>query len=338
VATTGVEEKIASAVMDKVDKFHVPLAVAAQCNMQRLFALLSSSVTRKAKDVAQGSALKTSAANTVVVAPDDDDEQTKEVDTAVRAQPAQQAKGRRVYWDDVVGTAPRDKATGTTRLQQQQEQAVEKISLQDARSTPVPPTGQPGFTPILQRWNKDVRRGDTMKGKAKTVWQQARSHTPVYEIQGLMPRWHVCRARVALLNRYGDPIHMEAVVDSGASNSVISVDAVRKLDRLDHIGNTAATFVTADGARGKARGLLKGLWVATDDLALSVDAYISGARNYTILLGTDFLGPIKATLCYDTTRLLYTNDSGERSSIPIIFTQGEEHSMVDRWGRYLFDP
>jgi hypothetical protein len=131
---------------------------------------------------------------------------------------------------------------------------------------------------------------------------------------------------------------VEAVVDSGASNSVISVDAVRKLDRLDHISGMAATFVTADGARGKARGLLKGLWVATDDPALSVDAYISGARNYTILLGTDFLGPIKAALCYNSTRLLYTNDSGQRSSIPIIFTQGEERYMVDRWVRYLVEP
>lgn len=132
-------------------------------------------------------------------------------------------------------------------------------------------------------------------------------------------RLQVCRANVKLTNAYGEAVPVVAVIDSGASHTVIPYDTLRKLDLVGAMEETPVTFVNADGNRGRAAGVVRGLQVALDDMIMTVDAFVSKALNYGILLGTDFLYPIRATLCYDKRRLEYTNDAAQRSSIPIYF-------------------
>lgn len=133
------------------------------------------------------------------------------------------------------------------------------------------------------------------------------------------PRLQVCKAMVHLTNAYGDRVPVVAVVDSGASHTVIPYDTVRKLDLIGAMEDTPVSFINADGNRGRAAGVVRGLKVSLGDMTMCVDAFVSRALNYGILLGTDFLYPIRATLCYDKRRLEYTNDAMQRSSVPIYF-------------------
>ncbi len=134
-----------------------------------------------------------------------------------------------------------------------------------------------------------------------------------------VPRLQVCKTVVKLTNAYGEQMPVTAVIDSGASNTVIPYDTLRKLDLTGSMEETPVTFVNADGNRGQAAGRIRGLQVSLGDMTITLDAFVSRALNYNLLLGTDFLYPVRATLCYDRRQMEYTNDMGRRNTIPINF-------------------
>lgn len=109
-------------------------------------------------------------------------------------------------------------------------------------------------------------------------------------------------------------------IRSGASNTVISRLCLRKLGLLGWVQETSAIFVNVDGFRGKANGVIRGLILATPDMRTTVDAYVSDALNYSVLLGTDFLFSAQASLCYATQWMYYLVDDNSRSSIPSLST------------------
>ncbi|KXZ42390.1 hypothetical protein GPECTOR_153g63 [Gonium pectorale] len=126
-----------------------------------------------------------------------------------------------------------------------------------------------------------------------------------------------------LHNAQGEPIPVHAVVNSGASHSVVTRDTLRRLDLLGAVEESnIPTFLNADGNRGRAAGRIRGLQVSTGDMTTLLDPYVSNALNYQILLGTDFLYPIRASISYGSNRLEYDNDSDQRGSIPIHFLRG----------------
>ncbi|PNH07731.1 Retrovirus-related Pol polyprotein from transposon [Tetrabaena socialis] len=133
--------------------------------------------------------------------------------------------------------------------------------------------------------------------------------------------WQVCKADIWLANAEGDFAPTRGVVDSGVSNTVVTRDTLRKLDLLGEVEGTSVSFITADGAKGKAAGRVEGLQISLGDVVVSLDAYVSNATNYGILLGADFLAPLKADIRYSDNCLVYNNDYGGRSAIPITFTR-----------------
>ncbi|KXZ41351.1 hypothetical protein GPECTOR_528g523 [Gonium pectorale] len=159
------------------------------------------------------------------------------------------------------------------------------------------------------------------------AWKGGRP-TPAYQMVPIAaPKFQVTRASVLVANAVGDFEPVQAVVDSGASHSVISRMTLRKLGLLDSIETTSVTFLNADGRRAPAAGVVRGLLVSTGDMAIMMDVYVSNATNYGILLGTDFMHPIGADLDFKRHLLKYDNDENGRGCIAIEVVRQDAPAM-----------
>lgn len=97
------------------------------------------------------------------------------------------------------------------------------------------------------------------------------------------------------------------IIDTGASHSMISQLAVRKLDlwnEIDHSKNIA--YRTASGERAKPWGCLKQLNVAVGGLELPLDnVFITESKGFDMLVGNDWLRQAKAEISYDKQQIAY---------------------------------
>ena len=76
----------------------------------------------------------------------------------------------------------------------------------------------------------------------------------------------------------------EGILDTGASDSAISMDVVRRLGLLDRMTPSDLTFLTAGGSE-RPEGVLLALPIRIGRL----DTMVTPAQNYNILVGNDWL-------------------------------------------------
>ncbi len=106
-----------------------------------------------------------------------------------------------------------------------------------------------------------------------------------------------------------------AIVDSGASHSVLSQRVARKLQLLDRLEETSSTFVTASGAQEKPWGLLTGVPVTVGKLTLDMDMPVVGATTYDLLLGNDWLIQSCCHMSWDARKMRLLVTPGEYDEI-----------------------
>ncbi|GAB4818110.1 hypothetical protein N2152v2_005156 [Parachlorella kessleri] len=94
-----------------------------------------------------------------------------------------------------------------------------------------------------------------------------------------------------------------AIVDSGASTSVLSQTVLRKIQRHRQLETTSTTFLTASGQREKPWGILRDVMVSVGRLTLSMDIPVVGAKNYDLLLGNDWLLQSACHMFWDARKL-----------------------------------
>ena len=94
-----------------------------------------------------------------------------------------------------------------------------------------------------------------------------------------------------------------AVIDSGASTSVMSQAVARKLQHLHRLEETSVTFLTASGLPEKPWGILRDVPVQVGKLEMSMDVPVVAARNYDLLLGNDWLLQSCCQMCWDSRTL-----------------------------------
>ena len=133
--------------------------------------------------------------------------------------------------------------------------------------------------------------------------------------------WDVVETEVLLGRADGRFMPIPAVVDTGASNTVVPRITLKRLSRQGDVVRSDVPFTNADGVRAPSCGLVRGLLISLGDMVCSVDAYVTEATNYGILLGSDFLAPIRADISYSRGLLEYTNDLGHRSARRIQFSR-----------------
>jgi predicted aspartyl protease len=138
----------------------------------------------------------------------------------------------------------------------------------------------------------------------------------------------ICRARVTV-----NGLPVTACIDSGASSSMIPLHTVKRANLLHRVSKESQhTFFTADGHEAKGHGVISGLGVHIGgDTLMKVDATVSKAGNYDLLLGNDFLGPLKATLDFSRGRLYFQKDETTTGFVELQFRRPTVAAMVMKW-------
>ena len=73
------------------------------------------------------------------------------------------------------------------------------------------------------------------------------------------------------------------------TSTVVGQVLVRKLAAADQLQKTRATFMTASRSTAKPWGVLPRFNITLGKLTIPVNAHVTEATNYEILLGSDFL-------------------------------------------------
>jgi hypothetical protein len=126
--------------------------------------------------------------------------------------------------------------------------------------------------------------------------------------------YSVVRANVNILD-----MDIVGIIDSGASNTVMSYATAQKLQLGRHIEEVDMPFWNADGHKSVPVGIVRNLRVCLGKATLPLDVFITKATNYDILLGNDFLGPLGANIDYNHGKLEYQIDPNTRGSVSISY-------------------
>ena len=116
---------------------------------------------------------------------------------------------------------------------------------------------------------------------------------------------------------------LETMIDSGASQSFINSDTIKKLGLEQRVRRASIKFMNADGCRSASEGLIRGMTLVLGDLQITMDLHVTPGDRYDLLLGSNFLVPIGAKIDYTGKLLRYS--LGQRSGAIKVNFKG--------WGR-----
>ena len=122
----------------------------------------------------------------------------------------------------------------------------------------------------------------------------------------------VVKARVTVC---GSPF--EAIIDTGASDTVLSHTVVRKLGLMDRMEQSDMSFLTAGGHVEVPMGVLQDLPIGLGSLSLPVDAMVTPANSYNVLVGNDFLRMAAADICLSNNTLKLRIGAEHYEEVPI---------------------
>ena len=109
----------------------------------------------------------------------------------------------------------------------------------------------------------------------------------------------------------------EGILDTGASDTAVSHAVVRRLGLMDVVVPTDATFSTAGGGTEAPMGVLKDFPIRIGSLVLKIDAMVTPADNYTILVGNDWLRMAESDLLLSKGVLRVRINTDQWEDIPI---------------------
>src|SRR6266498_3451154 len=115
----------------------------------------------------------------------------------------------------------------------------------------------------------------------------------------------------------GHPV--KAIVDSGASVSIITLPIVKQL-RLQMSSADGSNIVAVDQVKRKVIGFIRGAPLAIADARVPVDLMVIDAPRAALLVGTDWLRRYSADLLFSKKRLVFES-RGQKLSTPIEYNQ-----------------
>jgi hypothetical protein len=107
------------------------------------------------------------------------------------------------------------------------------------------------------------------------------------------------------------------VIDTGASNTFISQNVARKLDLWDEIAPSDVKFTVADGQNTRPWGVLKNIHIGVEGLSFPLDAFVSAATSYDVLIGTDWLSRAGAEISMPKQEMTFRVSPNVMGRIPI---------------------
>ena len=95
----------------------------------------------------------------------------------------------------------------------------------------------------------------------------------------------------------GAVFEVEAIIDTGASQSALTIDVLRRMGLTKYIDTSKRSiFYNADGRKAKTLGNLNGFPVTLGRLTTKVTFSVTDALSYEVLLGMDFLVAVGAII------------------------------------------
>ena len=114
----------------------------------------------------------------------------------------------------------------------------------------------------------------------------------------------------------------EGVIDTGATNTMVSQSAVRRLGMIDRIEPSKIKFSCADGKMSAPWGIIRKLPVGVEGFTIPIDVFVSGATSYDVLLGTDWLIQAHAEISFAKSEMTYRIDPQFMGRVPITVLPG----------------
>ena len=81
----------------------------------------------------------------------------------------------------------------------------------------------------------------------------------------------------------------EAIIDTGASDTVVSHAVIRRLGLMDQMVPSQVTYLTAAGKSESPMGMMRDLPLRIGSLELDLDVMVTPANSYNLLIGNDLL-------------------------------------------------
>ena len=134
----------------------------------------------------------------------------------------------------------------------------------------------------------------------------------------------VVRTRANILD-----MPVSAIVDSGASHTVMSQSVARKLQLIPYLESTNSSFLTAAGSRERPWGILREMPIRVGKLTLPVDVHVTKATSYSILLGCDWLSQAGAVLDWDAKKLRFLVGPSEWDEVDIDYEGNLKLQFLD---------
>ena len=148
---------------------------------------------------------------------------------------------------------------------------------------------------------------------------------------GCVTRVSTCKALV----RLGTPSSAArydtyAIVDTGASQSAITLDTVRRMGLNKCIDeNGKSFFYNADGRKSETVGIMRDFPVTIGELTTKVTFSVTDALSYDVLLGNDFLLAIGARIDLKNKELKYDIRSNLEGRVDVLcYTRQPEPASV----------
>ena len=251
-----------------------------------------------------------------------------------RAQPTQAPPPPNANPAPAPRRATRASASGSFHISDQLQSTAAKVSI--AELLRLSPDVRGELQGLLERIDRDQRQPRQQQNLTYSAMESCYKHADAYPEE-----YDITPAKVYQHQRYdriysGDastgisvvkaPVRISgvdatAIVDSGASHTMMSEILARKLQLYRLITPTHAKFYTSSGKLEKPVGRLLDVPITVGALTLPVDVYVSPARTYSLLLGNNFLAAAEAQINFGTKELVYRKDLDHFEAVPIDFVE-----------------
>jgi hypothetical protein len=114
-----------------------------------------------------------------------------------------------------------------------------------------------------------------------------------------------------------DSVFEEGIIDTGATNTMISQSAARQLNLIDQIEPSRLRYSCADGKMSSPWGIIRKLPVGVEGLVIPIDVFVSGATSYDVLLGTDWLTQAHAEISFAKQEMSFRIEPHILGRVPI---------------------
>ena len=152
------------------------------------------------------------------------------------------------------------------------------------------------------------------------------------------PKHRKCRCRPVLpkytslrTTSYIGQYHLETIVDSGSSHSFINKHTAKEMGLGRLIRKNHVSFTNADGTRSLCKGVIRAVALRIGPLQAKMDLFVSKGGKYDILLGSDFLAPIRADIKYGRQQVRFKIGRGKdaiKGAIKVNFKGPEQNSCM----------